>query len=36
MWKTEHPEEEGMGLSFTQIDRHTQYAMLAYAYRGEA
>jgi len=36
MWVSDRPDEEGMGLSFTQIDRHTQYAMLACAYRGEA
>ena len=35
MWQNDRPEEEGMGLSFTEIDRHTQYAMLACAYRGE-
>jgi len=35
MWSSDRKDEEGMGLSFTDIDRHTQYAMLACAYRGE-
>jgi len=35
MWSSDREDEEGMGLSFTKIDRHTQYAMLASAYRGE-
>jgi len=34
MWVSEKPDEEGMGLSFTKIDRHGQYAILACAYRG--
>ena len=35
MWSGQNPGEEGMGLCFTKIDRHTQFAMLACAYRGE-
>ncbi len=34
MWVSTRGGEEGMGLSFTKIDRHSQYAMLACAYRG--
>jgi hypothetical protein len=34
VWVTTRGGEEGMGLSFTKIDRHSQYAMLACAYRG--
>ncbi len=33
-WVSTRPGEEGMGLTFTKIDRHSQYAMLACAYRG--
>ncbi len=33
-WVSMRAGEEGMGLSFTKIDRHSQYAMLACAYRG--
>ena len=36
VWINEDPGEEGMGLSFTKIDRHSQYALLACAYRGGA
>lgn len=35
MWATETASEPGMGVSFTKIDRHSQYAMLASAFRGE-
>ncbi|HUW56863.1 MAG TPA: PilZ domain-containing protein [Planctomycetota bacterium] len=35
VWIGKDPGEEGMGLSFTKIDRHSQYALLACAYRGE-
>lgn len=34
MWVSARAGEEGMGLTFTKIDRHSQYAMLACAYRG--
>ena len=34
MWVNTKPNEPGMGLSFTKIDRHSQYAILACAYRG--
>lgn len=35
MWVNESGPDSGMGLSFTKIDRHTQYAMLACTYRGK-
>jgi uncharacterized protein (TIGR02266 family) len=35
MWASETAAEPGMGVSFTKIDRHSQYAMLACAFRGE-
>ncbi|KPL04787.1 MAG: hypothetical protein AMK75_00590 [Planctomycetes bacterium SM23_65] len=35
VWINEDLGEEGMGLRFTQIDRHSQYALLACTYRGE-
>jgi uncharacterized protein (TIGR02266 family) len=35
MWVRETASETGMGVSFTKIDRHSQYAMLACAFRGE-
>ena len=35
MWASETASEPGMGVSFTKIDRHSQYAMLACAFRGE-
>jgi Tfp pilus assembly protein PilZ len=34
VWTCTRPGEEGMGMMFTKIDRHGQYAMLACAYRG--
>ena len=34
VWVSTRPGDEGMGLTFTKIDRHSQYAMLACAYRG--
>ena len=34
VWVCTRPGEEGMGLTFTKVDRHSQYAMLASAYRG--
>jgi hypothetical protein len=34
VWVSTRSGEEGMGLTFTKIDRHSQYAMLACAYRG--
>ncbi len=34
VWTSTRPGEEGMGMIFTKIDRHSQYAMLACAYRG--
>lgn len=34
VWVSQSPGEEGMGLTFTKIDRHSQYALLACAYRG--
>ena len=36
VWINEDVGEEGMGLRFTQIDRHSQYALLACTYRGES
>jgi uncharacterized protein (TIGR02266 family) len=33
-WVSTRAGETGMGLNFTKIDRHSQYAMLACAYRG--
>ena len=33
-WVNTRPGDEGMGLTFTKLDRHSQYAMLACAYRG--
>ena len=35
MWANETAAEPGMGVSFTKIDRHSKYAMLACAFRGE-
>jgi uncharacterized protein (TIGR02266 family) len=35
VWANENPGEQGMGIAFTKIDRHSQYAMLACAFRGE-
>ena len=35
VWVTLRTGEEGMGVNFTKIGRHSQYAMLACAYRGE-
>jgi len=35
IWVTLRGGEEGMGISFTKVGRHSQYAMLACAYRGE-
>ena len=34
VWVSTRGGDEGMGLTFTKIDRHSQYAMLACAYRG--
>jgi c-di-GMP-binding flagellar brake protein YcgR len=34
-WHGRQAGEEGLGLQFTQIERHAQYAILACAYRGE-
>lgn len=34
VWISQRAGEEGMGLSFMKIDRHSQYALLASAYRG--
>ena len=34
-WTSTRPGEEGMGTSFTRIERHSQYALLACAYRGQ-
>lgn len=36
VWIGKDSGDKGMGLSFTKIDRHSQYALLACAYRGEA
>ena len=35
VWLSEDSGEEGMGLTFTELDRHSQYALLACAYRGQ-
>ena len=35
VWVNETCGEEGIGLDFIKIDRHSQYALLACAYRGE-
>jgi len=34
VWVSQRRGDAGMGLTFTKIDRHSQYAMLACAYRG--
>ena len=36
VWIGKDPDDRGIGLTFTKIDRHSQYALLACAYRGEA
>jgi len=35
VWVNDRAGETGMGIAFTKIDRHSQYAMLACAFRGE-
>ena len=35
MWLCGQEDEEGIGINFTKIDRHTQYALMACSYRGE-
>ena len=36
VWVSARSGEEGIGLTFTKIDRHSQYAILASAYCGQA